>query len=150
MRVCVYRNLNVLKQYGPGVFVWSVAAVKGNVGRGTVMGYIVPEGMEHVVKPTDKILGNTLTLSNTVDNCGQGALKTIGRVGQRSVAAWIIGDMVEAVPGNGYTFTMNPLPPAKGGRSELRFVWSCDRSKLVNWSTVKGCRFNAKGAEAVV
>jgi hypothetical protein len=144
MELCAYRNLNIMKKYGKSVFVWSVCEAKGN-GRGLVIGYIVPEGMEHTVEGK-VILGNEITLVDQRAICS-GALASIIRDGVRSVAAWNIGTQANDVPsGVQREFTMNPLPISKGGRADTTFMYADDKTTPVNWNGVKAVTFNSKGA----
>lgn len=75
MQIVSYRNLNKAK-LDPSRYVYSYGAVKGNVGRGQVIGH------------TDDIY-----LHNVSSNCQVKALEAIYNGASRSVAAWLIGTL---------------------------------------------------------
>jgi hypothetical protein len=85
-KTLIYRNLNHEKNNRG---LWSIAELKGNVGKGDVVGYanhiVLKDVLFHVIKGTQ-------------ESIQRGFTKTGKPVDGRSVHAWSIGEIVETAP----------------------------------------------------
>ena len=144
-KITVFRNLNKAKK-DPRKFVWSVA-VPG----------LRKDGQPLRQKGKLREHTSSIVLDNPEAVRVEGTLKTIGAGGDRSVAAWIMGEECTDgfLPvGNKRLFTINPTTPDKGGRRELVFHYcSVVDGKLsieepVEWANVVAVQFTENGAYA--
>ena len=136
--ISVYRNLNLAKK-NKHVFHWSVCDTpisksgKVSMSRGKLR--------EHT---------QSIIVSNPVAVCKTSRLQRIANgLQSREVCAWIVGTESSQIPqGSRRQLTINPLGHAKGGRSELAFVW-VDNKQPIN-QALKAIEFSSKGAFAII
>ena len=135
MKLSIHRNLNAMKTR-PDVFIYSIKNVTGNIGLGKLIRH---------TSDTE-----TVWMINPIPVCQHGGLKKIAEKDERSVSAWVVGDVVtQPIPGTLREITINPLSAKRGGRSELQYVWD-DNHAPVQWSLVKAVKFAPDGTFAVL
>jgi hypothetical protein len=137
--ISIYRNLNLAKK-NKHVFHWSICDTpisksgKVSMSRGKLR--------EHT---------QSIVISNPVAVCKTSRLQHIANGANREVAAWFVGKELHPsqIPqGTKRQITINPLPNAKGGRSELAFVWS-DTKEIIT-EKLLAIEFSSKGAFAII
>ena len=138
--VSVYRNLNLAKK-NKDVFHWSVCTTP------------ITKSGKPSMSQRGKLREHTqfIIISNITPVCKTSALQKIANGANREVCAWFVGKELHPsqVPqGSRRQITINPLSNAKGGRSELAFVWS-DTKEIIT-EKLLAIEFSSKGAFAII
>ena len=136
--ISVYRNLNLAKK-NKDVFHWSVCDTPSKNGKPSMSRGKLREHTQSII------------ISNITPVCKVSTLQRIANGANREVAAWIVGTELHPsqIPGGTRRqITINPLGHAKGGRSEIEFVW-VDNKQPIN-QALKAIEFSSKGAFAII
>jgi len=136
--ISVYRNLNLAKK-NKDVFHWSVCDTPSKNGKPSMSRGKLREHTQSII------------ISNITPVCKVSTLQRIANGANREVAAWIVGTELHPsqIPGGTRRqITINPLSNAKGGRSELAFVWS-DTKEIIT-EKLLAIEFTDKGAFAII
>ena len=127
----IYRNLTEARR-DLSVYVWSIVNLNGREKRTTLDRQASDGGHERGV----------MYAANITPVCNASKLAQIRRQARRTVAAYLVGDIVEHVDGHERRITLNPF-------TDDAFKFS-DTGEIVDFSKLRGVKFTPSGALALI